>query len=176
MKRKMLKMCFHVGKFFIGIFVFFDSRVYMYFFNKLLNFSGIKLNGKPRFVAKNVKFDDFSLIALGDRVVISSNVIFLTHDYSFTTGLISINEKPNTDIGILGPIEVGNNVFIGMNSILLPGTKIGNNVIIGAGSVVRGTIKDNSVISGNPANIICDIESHIEKLKSRNYNKLIDKK
>jgi acetyltransferase-like isoleucine patch superfamily enzyme len=169
-------MLFHTLKFFVGIFAYLDSRIYMKLYNRLLRVSGFRLKGIPRFIAKSVRFDDFELITLGDRVVISSNVRFLTHDYSFTTGLIALNEKPENDIGILGPIKIGNNVFIGMNSIILPGTLIGDNVIIGAGSVVRGIVESDSVICGNPAVKLSDIQSHTKKIKARNYIKRYDKK
>jgi acetyltransferase-like isoleucine patch superfamily enzyme len=139
----------------------------MYFYNKLLATSGVKMQGKPRFIATSVKFDDFDKIFLGDRLVASINVIFLTHDYSFTTALIAINEKPDKDMAILRDIKIGDNVFIGMNSIILPGTIIGNNVIIGAGSVVRGSIPDNCVIAGNPAIVISTIHEFANKIKVR---------
>lgn len=148
----------------------------MWFYNFLLKLSGIRMTGTPRFIAKSAKFDDFNLITIGERCVISSNVIFLTHDYSFTTGLLSIKEKPKTDIGILGPISIGNNVFIGMNAILLPGTIIGDNVIIGAGSVVRGNIHDDSVYSGNPAVKTSNIKEHVKKIKSKEYIRRVDVK
>ena len=154
-----------------------DSRLYMKLYNNLLRRNGFNLTGTPRFIAKSVKFDDFSRISLGDRVVISMHVYFLTHDYSYTTALIAIDDQPKTDIGILRSITVGDNVFIGMNSIILPGTTIGNNVIIGAGSVVRGNIPDNSVITGNPASHIMDIREFAEKSKKRVDNDfLVDKK
>ncbi len=174
MKRKFQRIYFHGFKFIISLLIYIDSRLYMKYYEKLLRSVGLTLHGSPRFIAKSVRFDDFGLITLGDRLVVSMNVWFLTHDYSFTTGLISINEMPKTDIGLLGPITVGNNVFIGMNSILLPGTTIGNNVIVGAGSIVRGNFPDNVVISGNPAKIISDIQSHTEKLMNKNYNRVID--
>lgn len=148
----------------------------MRFYNSLLKSAGLTIKGTPRFIAFSVKFDDFNLITLGDRLVVSSNVIFLTHDYSFTTSLIAIEEKPETDIGLLGPITIGDNVFIGMNALLLPGTTIGNNVIIGAGSVVRGKVPDNSIYSGNPATFVANIKEHAEKLKEKNFTKRIDKK
>lgn len=176
MKRKFHRLFFHTLKFFIGFTAYMDHRFYMRLYNCLLGISGINLKGIPRFIAKSAKFDDFELITFGERLVISSNVILLTHDYSFTTGLIALNEKPKNDIGVLGPIEIGNNVFIGMNSILLPGTSIGDNVIIGAGSVVRGTIECNSVVSGNPAIKVSDIQSHTERIKLKNYLKRYDKK
>lgn len=70
-------------------------------------------------------------------------------------------------IGEAGETVIGNNVFIGMNSIILMGTKIGNNVIVGAGSVVSGEIPDNCVIAGNPAKIIRSLEDHYKKRKER---------
>jgi acetyltransferase-like isoleucine patch superfamily enzyme len=175
-KRKIHRVFFYAFKLIIGILVYFDSRLYMKFYLRLLRSVGLKTTGTPRFIAKSVKFDDFSLITLGDRVVLSMNVHLLTHDYSFTTALISVGEYPSTDIGILGPITIGNNVFVGMNSIILPGAEIGSNVIIGAGSVVRGKIPDNSVLAGNPASIIGEIKDHAEKLKARNYTQWIDLK
>ncbi len=150
------KISFQIQKKVIGYMVYFDSRVYMKLYNRLLKRYGFKLKGTPRFIAKSARFDDFNRITLGDRLVVSMNVHFLTHDYSYTTALISIDEKPKTDIGVLREIIIGDNVFIGMNSILLPGTKIGNNVIIGTGSIVRGTIPDYSVVAGNPAAVILD--------------------
>ena len=56
------------------------------------------------------------------------------------------------------PIEIGDDCFIGMNSIILKGTKLGNNVIVGAGSVVHGSFPDNCIIAGNPAKIVKYIE------------------
>lgn len=177
MKRKLNKLTFYVLKFLISFLMYFNSRKYMFYYNKLLRFVGLNLKGEPRFIAKSANFDDFHRITLGDRVVISLNVYFLTHDYSFTTALIAIDEKPKTDIGIFREIVVGDNVFIGMNSMLLPGTVIGNNVIVGAGSVVRGTIPDYSIIGGNPATVIGDIREYAQKTKNRsNQEIIIDKK
>lgn len=168
------KSWFHLRKTFLYPLVFMNHRLYMRGYNYILKSTGMKITGTPRFIAYSVKFDDLNLITLGDRLVVSSNVMFLTHDYSFTTSLISLGEVPKTDIGLLGPISIGDNVFIGMNSIILPGTVIGNNVIIGAGSVVRGSIPDNSVASGNPCQKVADIIEHATKLKSRDYLKRFD--
>src|SRR5512133_670764 len=156
-KRILSKSSFHIQKGVIGLIAYFNSRLYMRLYNRLLKQHGFKLRGTPRFIAKSAKFDDFRRITLGDRLVVSMNVHFLTHDYSYTTAMIAVVKKPETDIGLLREITVGDNVFIGMNSILLPGTKIGNHVIIGAGSVVRGEIPDYSVVTGNPATVVSDI-------------------
>jgi maltose O-acetyltransferase len=52
------------------------------------------------------------------------------------------------------PISIGNDCWIGGNSIILPGVTIGNGCVIGAGSVVTKDIPDNSMAVGNPARVI----------------------
>ena len=64
---------------------------------------------------------------------------------------------------IYNKIRIGNNVFIGANVTILPGTTIGNNCIIGAGSVVKGICEDNYVYAGNPARKIISIDEYIKK-------------
>ncbi len=51
-------------------------------------------------------------------------------------------------------VFIGNNVFIGMRSIILKGTFIGENSVVGAGAVVKGVFPSNVIIAGNPAKII----------------------
>ena len=67
---------------------------------------------------------------------------------------------------IRGGVKIGDNVFIGYGSIILPGTHIGNNVIIGAGAVVRGEIPEDSVVIGNPGHIVCKTSDYIAKNKA----------
>jgi len=88
------------------------------------------------------------LIEIGDHARIAGGTLFITHDGSVSCFPEEVNG------GIFGKIKVGNNVFIGNNSIILLNTSIGNNCIIGAGSVVRGHFPDDSVIIGNPAKVI----------------------
>ncbi|MCD8044533.1 MAG: sugar O-acetyltransferase [Tannerellaceae bacterium] len=57
-------------------------------------------------------------------------------------------------LGIAKPITVGDNVWIGGNSIVLMGVTIGNNAVIGAGSVVNRDVPDNAMVAGNPARVI----------------------
>ena len=60
-----------------------------------------------------------------------------------------INKKFNADLSFVGEITIGSNVFIGANSIILPGASIGDDVIIGAGCVVSGVIPNNGVYVGS---------------------------
>ncbi len=55
------------------------------------------------------------------------------------------------------PIHIGNNVWIGANSVILPGVKIGDNTVIGAGSVVTKDIPENVVAVGNPCKVMREI-------------------
>lgn len=59
-----------------------------------------------------------------------------------------------------GPVEIGNNVYIGYGAMVMPNTKIGDNVIIGAGAVVTRNIKSNSVAVGVPAKVIKSIDEY----------------
>jgi len=54
------------------------------------------------------------------------------------------------------PIQIGNNVWLGMNTVVMPGVTIGDNVVIGANSVVNADIPDNSLAAGIPCKIICE--------------------
>jgi acetyltransferase-like isoleucine patch superfamily enzyme len=89
------------------------------------------------------------LISIGDRVTVTAGVQFITHDGA--TWLLR-DEKGRRYR--CAAIEIGNDVFIGANAIILPGVKIGNRVIVGAGSVVNRSIPDNCVVAGVPARFI----------------------
>lgn len=119
--------------------------------------------GGHGFISPSVMFDgnDFSLIAIGKNTTISTDVVFLTHDYSISKGLKMINAEESGRF--LKPIRVGANCFIGMRTILLPGTTLGDNVIVGAGAVVKGHYPDGVVIAGNPARVICSTEEWAER-------------
>jgi len=80
---------------------------------------------------------------------VTAGVVFLTHD-----GSLWLIRDENGRRHRYAPIEIGDDVFVGINSILLPGVRIGNRVIIAAGSVVTKSIPDGVVVAGNPARII----------------------
>ena len=63
-------------------------------------------------------------------------------------------------------VRIGNDVFVGAGTIILPGVDIGNRVIIGAGSVVTKSIPDNSIAVGNPAKVIGSYDEYLNKQKS----------
>ena len=98
------------------------------------------------------------LITIGDNVTLAPRVHILAHDAS---------TKYHLGYTRIGKVYIGNNVFIGANSTILPNVRIGDNVIIGAGSVVSRSIPANSVAAGNPARIISDISEYLNKHKNQ---------
>ena len=65
------------------------------------------------------------------------------------------------------PIRIGNNVWLGMNVVVMPGVSIGNNVVVGANSVVTKDIPDNSVAVGAPCKVIAEKKPYRGKDYSR---------
>jgi acetyltransferase-like isoleucine patch superfamily enzyme len=106
------------------------------------------------------------LIDIGNKVTVTYGVFFLTHDASsrlFRDSLAGSSVFGNR----FGQIQVKDNCFIGVNSIILPGTTIGPNSIIGAGSVVAKDVPPNTVVAGVPAREISSLDSYIEKYQER---------
>lgn len=95
------------------------------------------------------------LISIGDDVTIAPRVTILAHDAS---------PQAFRQITKIGRVNIGDSVFIGAGSIILPGVTIGNNVVIGAGSVVTKDIHDNCVAAGNPAKNIMTISDYLDKI------------
>ena len=100
-------------------------------------------------------------ITLGNNVHITREVLFVTHD-----GGTLLYRKYIPDLEITKPIVVGDDVYIGVRSIIMPGVHIGNNCIIAAGSVVTKDVPDNSVVGGVPAKYLKSAEEYLEKIKA----------
>lgn len=95
------------------------------------------------------------LISIGDNVGLAPRVHILAHDAS-TKMFLGYTK--------IGRVTIGNNVFIGAGTIVLPNTKIADNTIIGAGSVVTKDCQ-SGVYAGNPAHYLCSMEEYLEKEK-----------
>ena len=98
------------------------------------------------------------LIEIGDNVTMAPRVHILCHDAS---------TKQFLNYTKIGRVTIGSNVFIGAESVVLPGVTIGDNVIIGANSTVTRDIPENSVVAGSPARVICSLEEYLEKERTR---------
>lgn len=104
----------------------------------------------------NCTFLDTNKVVIGDRVLIAPDVKFYTagHPTEGVERFRDLGDGLGWNVVFAKQITVGNDVWIGGGSIILPGITIGNNVVIGAGSVVTHDIEDNSIAVGNPCRII----------------------
>lgn len=99
-------------------------------------------------------------IQIGENCRITEGVRILAHDYSYAV----LRNTHHAMLRKTGKTIIGNNCFLGINSIILMNTTIGDNVIVGAGSVVAGKIPSNSIVAGNPAKVISSLDNYYEKL------------
>ena len=123
--------------------------------NKLLR-RGLKIGKNCRLGSCTIDPSHCFHITIGDNVVFGPKVHILAHDAS--TGLFLGYTR-------VANVTIGNNVFVGAHSIVLPGVTIGDNVIIGAGSIVTHDIPAGSVAVGVPARVIKKIEDFLSYKK-----------
>lgn len=123
---------------------------------------GVKVGNRCRIYSTNFGSEPF-LITIGDDVTITSGVKLITHDGS--AWLIKDNKGRRYKFQ---RIDIGNKVFIGVNSIIMPGVKIEDNVIIAAGSVVTKSIPSGLIVAGVPAKKVGDYKT-IENRMLKNY-------
>jgi len=105
-------------------------------------------------------FLDCNHITIGDNALIAPGVHIYTvfHPVKAEERLNkSVNKDFPFAISKTSPVMIGNNVWIGGGSIILPGVTIGDNVTIGAGSVVTKSIRSNVLAYGNPCRIIKEL-------------------
>ncbi len=96
-------------------------------------------------------------ITIGDNVTLAPRVYILAHDASTKRAL---------NYTRVGKVNIGNNVFVGASTIILPGVVIGDNVIIGAGSTVSCDIPQNSIAVGSPIKVIDTYDNYMKKRKN----------
>lgn len=94
------------------------------------------------------------LIHIGDNVTLAPRCHVLAHDASLVHQL---------GYARIGNVVIGNNVFVGADTVILPNVTIGDNVIIGANSTVSRDIPSGMVAAGSPAKVICTTEEYLER-------------
>lgn len=132
-----------------------------------------KILGKPK---EKQKVDDVfngsipinrSLIRLGERVSFGGNVLLyanaiieigddtmIAYNSIITTSSHDYMEHPMWAKRIDSPIKIGKHVWIGVNSVILPGVIIEDYAVIAAGSIVVDNVPQGAIVAGNPARII----------------------
>ena len=133
---------------------------------KILGKTGESINIQPPFrcdygynieVGENF-FANYNLIVLDvGKVRIGNNVQIAPNVAIYTAGHPIHPDSRNSGYEYGIDIEIGDNVWIGGNTCIMPGVKIGKNVVIGGGSVVTKDIPDNMIAVGNPCKVIREI-------------------
>lgn len=110
----------------------------------------IEIGSNSYFNSGKISAGPNSKVIIGEWCAIGHNVNIhaKTHDPDYSTG--PMNKRP----GVEGDIIIGNNVWIGSNTFLLPGIKVGNNSVIAANAVVNKDVPENAIVGGIPAKVI----------------------
>lgn len=122
--------------------------------------------GKNFFANYNCTILDVAKVTIGDNCQFAPNVAI------YTAGHPVHPDTRNTAYEYGIPVTIGDNVWLGGNTVVCPGVHIGNNVVIGAGSVVTKDIPDNVIAAGNPCRVIREITENDRRYYFR--NQLID--
>ena len=117
---------------------------------------GVNL-GKNNYIGSKFWSSEPYLITVGNNCQITEDVKFYTH------GGAGGVRKFYPKFDYFGKIIIGDYVYIGSGSKIMPGVTIGDNVIVAAGSIVTKSIPSNVVVAGNPAIYICTIEEFIQR-------------
>ncbi len=118
--------------------------------------------GKNFFANYNCTIIDVAKVKIGDCCLLGPNVAI------YTAGHPIHPETRNSGYEYGKEVTIGNNVWIGGNTVVCPGVHIGNNVVIGAGSVVTKDIPDWCVAAGNPCRVLRSITEEDKKKLFKN--------
>lgn len=97
------------------------------------------------------------LISIGSNVAITTGVKIFTHGGS----RVARKQFPYFDV--FGKVIIEDNVYIGANSLIMPGVTIEKGSLVAAGSVVTNSIPAGSVVGGNPAKYICSVDDYVKR-------------
>jgi acetyltransferase-like isoleucine patch superfamily enzyme len=146
-------------------FIHFGSNVYVH---GNLWLEAVTCNRDQRFaprieIADEVAFSEGVHISCIDRISIGRHVLIGSHAYisDHSHGQYNGSSQSHPDeppayrpLGGGGPVEIGENVWIGDNVVIVGPISIGRGSIIGANSVVRATVPDHTIVAGAPARVI----------------------
>ena len=120
---------------------------------EFLRSRGVQIGENVNLINTTIDWSHGFLVSIGNRVTLTG-VKILTHDGSTQIPF---------GVSRVGKVSIGDEVFVGHGTIILPNVRIGSRVVIGAGSVVTHDIPDNSVAAGNPARVIGTYDDFLKK-------------
>jgi acetyltransferase-like isoleucine patch superfamily enzyme len=132
----------------LGNRVFIENNVYL----KIVSDNAIVEIGDFTFIGQNSELDVDSNVKIGARSLIAPGCFITDHNHGIEAHE-NIDEQPCESV----PVSIGSGVWLGANSVILPGATIGNGAVVGANSVVTRDVEAMDVVAGVPA----------KKIKSR---------
>ncbi len=138
------------------------GNVLRFFHLTFLRLSGVKI-GQNTMISLGAKIDVHrGKVTIGDNCLITSGVKILSHD--------GASRMINKDDWGNGEVVIGNNVFIGVNAVILRNVTIGDNSVVGAGAVVSKDVPPATVVAGNPAKVIKELKGPFPILNDHKKN------
>ena len=116
--------------------------------------------GCHTYLGDNV-YANFNLTLVDDTYIYIGNSVMIGPNVTIATAGHPIDPDLRRDVAQFNmPVRIGDNVWIGANSVVLPGVTIGENSVIGAGSIVTKDIPANVVAVGNPCRVLREVGQH----------------
>ncbi len=103
--------------------------------------------GDRAFLGRGCEFNSTGSITVGHDALIASGCRFIDHDHDIVREGEAMNKRPNRTV----PIALGNDVWLGVNVVVLKGVTIGDGAVVGAGAVVTKSIPAYEIWAGVPA-------------------------
>ncbi len=131
-----------------------DKGVHFHIGTNFYDPQGVEV-GEGTIIGRNVFLDGRAKLKIGNHVDIASEVMIYNSEHD-------INSEDF--VAHSAPVEIGNHVFVGPRSIILPGVKIGQGAVVAAGAVVTKDVPEFAIVGGVPAKVIGE-----RQLKNPNY-------
>ena len=125
---------------------------------------GVNIGANNFIPDKNCWSSEPYLITVGNNCQITNGVRIFTH------GGANVVRKYNPNFDIFGKVIIGDWVYIGNNSLIMPGVTIGDGSLVAAGSVVTKSVPSGVVVGGNPAKILSTVDDYIKHNDPFNLN------
>ena len=119
---------------------------------------GLYAIGEGCVIQANVTITDPAHVRLGHNVHLTGCTLF-GHDGT----VAMLKQMSGRRLDRVGRIDIGDNVFVGHQAIIMPGISIGSNVVVGAGAIVTRDVPSNTIVAGNPARPIGTVEAMLDR-------------
>jgi len=128
----------------------------------MARWGGLHSIGKGVWINLGCNITDPAMLRLGDNVGLSDCTIF-GHD-----GIVHVlNARDGTKLDSVGGVDIKANCFIGHGAIVMPRVTIGPDSVVAAGAVVLRDVPPGVVVGGNPARVICTMDTLVKNIGER---------